>query len=170
MNTAQAIAVENPAASFEPRLSFTEEISFSGAKPDTNLGYFYALIAMTCVYGSYWGIRNTMHLQADQSPQGARRYCTYPQDQNRPIRYLSRLGDYSWRSVASAHLCSLRLWHQLRRSARFDPLDVTCRVSVWCCSRQRCGNLGAYDENLKYAVLLIANLTLSFLAVLCGHP
>lgn len=52
---------------------FTEQTFFSTAQPNFTLSYFYALIAMTCMYGSYWGIRNATHLQADQSPQGARR-------------------------------------------------------------------------------------------------
>jgi ABC-2 type transport system permease protein len=53
--------------------SYTQQISFSSAEPDTMLNYFYALIAMTCLYGGFWGLRNTTDVQADLSPQGARR-------------------------------------------------------------------------------------------------
>ncbi len=73
------IARQNPAATpallnaVDNRRDFTQQITFSRAEPNTNLGFFYALIAMTCLYGSFWGLRNTLHLQADQSPQGARR-------------------------------------------------------------------------------------------------
>ena len=59
------------------RRSYTGEISFSGAVPDTYLGYFYALMAMTCLYSAFWGLRNTVDLQADLSAQGARR-CAAP--------------------------------------------------------------------------------------------
>lgn len=77
--TISQIASEDPRAlgpllnALEDRERFTEQISFSQAQPDTNLGFFYALIAMTCLYSSFWGVRNTLHLQADQSPQAARR-------------------------------------------------------------------------------------------------
>lgn len=77
--TISQIASEDPRAlgpllnALENRERFTEQISFSQAQPDTNLGFFYALIAMTCLYSSFWGVRNTLHLQADQSPQAARR-------------------------------------------------------------------------------------------------
>ena len=37
------------------------------------LNYFYALIAMSCLYGSFWGMRNTTEIQADLSALGARR-------------------------------------------------------------------------------------------------
>ena len=171
MNTAQAIAVENPAASFEPRLSFTEEISFSGAKPDTNLGYFYALIAMTCVYGSYWGIRNTMHLQADQSPQGARRSIA-PTRKTRIV-----LSDTLAALVITLGEVSLLLTyvHFAFGISFGDQLGLILLTSlVGSASGVALGNVVGTsvrgDENLKYVVLLIANLTLSFLAGLMWAP
>ncbi|MGI6132194.1 MAG: ABC transporter permease, partial [Bacillota bacterium] len=50
--------------------SYTQQISFSSAEPDTTLNFFYALIAMTCLYGGFLGLRNTTDVQADLSPQG----------------------------------------------------------------------------------------------------
>ena len=44
----------------------------SSANPDTTLVYFYALIAMTCLYGGFWGMKEIMQVQADQSTQAAR--------------------------------------------------------------------------------------------------
>jgi ABC-2 type transport system permease protein len=55
------------------RRSYTQQISFSSAEPDTILNVFYVLIAMTCLYGGFLGLRNTTDVQADLSPQGARR-------------------------------------------------------------------------------------------------
>ncbi|MDD2362676.1 MAG: ABC transporter permease [Oscillospiraceae bacterium] len=78
--TVNAIIKSNPSAikdgllsSLADRRSYTDEISFSGAEPDTMLAYFYALLAMTCLYGSFWGLRNVTDIQADLSPLGARR-------------------------------------------------------------------------------------------------
>ncbi len=53
--------------------SYITEITLSGAVPDTMLNYFYALLAMSCLYGNYWGLRNTTEVQADLSSMGARR-------------------------------------------------------------------------------------------------
>ncbi len=77
--TVTDIVAKNPAAlrqligDLQTRKSYTEQVSFSDAVPDTMLGYFYALIAMACMYSSFWGLRNTIDLQADLSAQGARR-------------------------------------------------------------------------------------------------
>ena len=70
-------AAEELFAELDNRRSYTEGISFSGAVPDTYLGFFYALIAMACLYSAFWGLRNTIDLQADLSAQGARR-CAAP--------------------------------------------------------------------------------------------
>ena len=81
--TAGEIILNNPEAAralfaeLGDRRSYTGEISFSGAIPDTYLGYFYALMAMACLYSAFWGLRNTIDLQADLSAQGARR-CAAP--------------------------------------------------------------------------------------------
>ena len=38
-----------------------------------NLVYFYALLAMACMYSHSWGLRNATDIQADLSDLGARR-------------------------------------------------------------------------------------------------
>lgn len=55
------------------RVSFSRETSFSGAEPNIMLSYFYALIAMTCLSGSYWGLQNSTQTQANLSAHGMRR-------------------------------------------------------------------------------------------------
>lgn len=59
------------------RTSYTREVSFSDAEPDTTLNYFYSLLAMACLYGGFWGIRNIMEIQPNMTPLGARR-CVAP--------------------------------------------------------------------------------------------
>jgi ABC-2 type transport system permease protein len=77
--TVTGIVAKNPRVAgqlireLENRKSHTEQVSFSDAVPDTMLGYFYALIAMACMYSAFWGLRNTIDVQADLSIQGARR-------------------------------------------------------------------------------------------------
>lgn len=78
--TVGSILLANPSAakqglfdSLSDRKSFIDKLTLSGAKPDPMLNYFYALIAMSCLYGSFWGLRNTTDIQADLSALGARR-------------------------------------------------------------------------------------------------
>lgn len=54
-------------------IGYNKEISVSNAKMDNLSQYFFALIAMTCMYGSVIGRRCVEDIQADLSPLGARR-------------------------------------------------------------------------------------------------
>ena len=49
-----------------------EEVSISKAEPNIHLNYFYSLIAMACFYGSLFGLREVMEIQADNSSIAAR--------------------------------------------------------------------------------------------------
>lgn len=53
--------------------SFTKEVSLGGESLDSNMTYFFALIAMTCLFGCFLGMLSAMDLQANISELGARR-------------------------------------------------------------------------------------------------
>lgn len=76
--TAQTILKQNPTAAFtglisdlSTQRSYTRPLS-GMPKPETLLAYFYALLAMTCMYGSFFGAQEVMDIQANLSMQGAR--------------------------------------------------------------------------------------------------
>lgn len=54
------------------RDDYLKEVPVSKAAPDTVVNYFYSLIAMTCLYGSFCGLKEVTALQANLSSQGAR--------------------------------------------------------------------------------------------------
>lgn len=54
------------------REDFLKEVPIGSAAPDTVVNYFYTLIAMACLYGSFCGLKEVTALQANLSPQGAR--------------------------------------------------------------------------------------------------
>lgn len=54
------------------RTDYLKEVSVSKSAPNTIVNYFYTLVAMTCLYGSFWGLKEVTALQANLSPQGAR--------------------------------------------------------------------------------------------------
>lgn len=49
-----------------------EQISLSNSKPSSVVSYYYALLAMVCMYGGFHGMLIIESLQANLSPQGAR--------------------------------------------------------------------------------------------------
>lgn len=77
--TAQAILAKNPQAlqqglikDLSARKEYLKEVAASESEPDTAVHYFYTLIAMACLYGSFWGFKEVNAIQANQSTQGAR--------------------------------------------------------------------------------------------------
>lgn len=58
--------------SLKDRKNYVKEVPTAGGKPDIVVNYFYTLIAMACMYGSFFGMRETSDIQADISPLAAR--------------------------------------------------------------------------------------------------
>lgn len=78
-STLSTIAALNPATlenglpeSLSNRTDMIKTISVSRSNPDPIVIYFFALIAMTCLYGGFLGVKEVVAIQADQSPIGAR--------------------------------------------------------------------------------------------------
>lgn len=53
--------------------SFTKEISLTQNPATDKVNYFYALLAMICLYGGFQGLNSVVYLQPNLSPLGARR-------------------------------------------------------------------------------------------------
>jgi len=53
-------------------VEFTEEITLSHNPPSGMLNFFYALLAMTAMYGSFQGLQTIVYMQANLSALGAR--------------------------------------------------------------------------------------------------
>lgn len=54
------------------RTNYIKEVSISQNEIDVKINYFYTLIAMACMYGGFFGVKEIAYIQANQSPQGAR--------------------------------------------------------------------------------------------------
>lgn len=73
------VITENPAAlengiltGVSSRNEYLTEVSASQSNPDPIVNYFYTLIAMTCLYGGFLGVKEVVAIQADLSSVGAR--------------------------------------------------------------------------------------------------
>lgn len=82
-STIKTIIDENPNAieeglveSVSERINYLEAVSVSESEPNTVVNYFYALIAMACLYGSFSGLKEVTALQGNLSYQGARMNMT----------------------------------------------------------------------------------------------
>ena len=82
-STIITIITENPASlegglidSVSQRTDYLKPVSASASEPDTVVNYFYALIAMACLYGSFSGLKEVTALQGNLSYQGARMNVT----------------------------------------------------------------------------------------------
>ncbi len=78
-STITTIIQENPNAiedglidSVSERTNYLEAVSASKSEPNIVVNYFYALIAMACLYGSFSGLKEVTALQGNLSNQGAR--------------------------------------------------------------------------------------------------
>lgn len=63
---------QNVFESLKDRKIYITEAAMAGGKPDILVHYFYTLIAMACMYGSFLGMRESTDIQADISPLAAR--------------------------------------------------------------------------------------------------
>lgn len=74
---AQAMAIVMAALEESSETSMVEHTTLTRNQPSDILGYFYSLLAMVCLFGSFQGVTSIYNLQANQSPLGARR-CISP--------------------------------------------------------------------------------------------
>jgi ABC-2 type transport system permease protein len=54
------------------RVNYLKEVAIGKSAPDQLVNYFYTLIAMACLFGSFLGLKEVVAIQANLSPQGAR--------------------------------------------------------------------------------------------------
>ena len=52
--------------------TYTKKINYGENEPKSTSIYFFAVIAMACMFGMNWGIKNSDEIQANQSPEGIR--------------------------------------------------------------------------------------------------
>jgi len=77
-SSVENIIAANPAAGtsisgiLSQNITYIEDTVTSTNKPNDVLTYYYALIAMTCLYGAFMGSKEVTAVQANQSTQAAR--------------------------------------------------------------------------------------------------
>ncbi|PKM77173.1 MAG: ABC transporter permease [Firmicutes bacterium HGW-Firmicutes-15] len=145
--------------------NYLKEVSPSNAEPNTTLNYYYALVAMACLFGSFWGVKEISAVQADLSPQGARVNLA-------PAHKLKIFG-YSLCAAAVVHLftifiliayLSLFLKVDFGRDLLYVLLACVVGSMMGVSMGALIGALIKKDEIVKIAVLVSVSMILSFLA------
>ena len=145
--------------------NYLQEVSPTRGKPNTTLNYYYALVAMACLFGSHQGMKEVSAVQANLSPQGARVNLA-------PTHKLKIFG-YSLCAASVVHLLSIFIliaYLSLILKVNFgsDLLYVLLACVIGSATGVSMGAMiGALINKsvaVKTAVLITVSLTFSFLA------
>lgn len=146
------------------------EVSLGGQTINGNVQFFYALIAMTCLYGSFIGFGSAITLQANLTPLAARR-CITPTHKLKLIlseQISAFLLGYFDVIVLLIYLrCILKLDFQgkigpmLLVSFFGSLIGVSLGIFV--------GSLGKMKEGVKIGVILGVSMVCSFLSGLMNN-
>ncbi|MDF2803666.1 MAG: hypothetical protein K0S61_3569 [Anaerocolumna sp.] len=146
-------------------IKFNEEISFSNTKMDNLSQYFYALIAMTCLYGSIIGRQCVESIQANLSALGARREVS-------PANKISViLADFTGALIFN-YLSVLLLFFYLTVILKIDfgnqilliLLAAFAGSVIGVSMGTFIGSIGKASANVKDAIASSVSLILSFLS------
>ncbi|HEY8365247.1 MAG TPA: ABC transporter permease [Haloplasmataceae bacterium] len=72
INNNPNIDISDLIESVSNREDYLKVVSLGSSSPDYTVHFFYTLIAMACIFGSFWGNKEVTSLQANLSAKGAR--------------------------------------------------------------------------------------------------
>ena len=170
--TIGTIITQNPAAlesgiiaGISSRSEYLKAVSASQSSPDPVVNYFYALIAMTCLYGGFLGVKEVVAIQADLSDVGARINLV---PTNKLTVFLASI-----LAAATAQLLELLVLLAfligvlgISFGNQIGYIILTCVVgSLTGVTFGTClGSIVKKGEGLKIGILIGSTMTMSFLA------
>ncbi|WP_371025162.1 ABC transporter permease [Paraclostridium ghonii] len=147
------------------RTNYIKDVAISKSSPDVFVNYFYTLIAMTCFYGGFLGLKEIRYIQANQSYQGARISIAPTHKLKVFISSMSaattiQLFDLG---VLMAYIC---LVLKIDFSNQLGYIFLTCIVgSITGITFGTCiGIILKKREGIKTGILIGSTMTMSFLA------
>lgn len=158
-------SMRNIIAAAVSRMDYLKDVSPNKSNPDNTLTYYYALIALASLYGSFWGLKEVAAVQANLSAQGMRVSLA-------PVHKLKVFG-YSLCAATLVHFLSVLLliaYMALIIGVKFGSnLPFVLLASfAGCCTGVSLGAMvGAVIRKkmmLKTAILISVTMVLSFLS------
>lgn len=147
------------------RQDLLKEVPLGKADPDNTLIYFYASIAMACLYGSFWGLKEVADIQANQTCQGARISMT-------PVHKLKLFGASMLAAttvqfgIILVFLSYLALVLKVSLGNQLGYILLTCGVgTITGVTFGTClGAIIKKSEGIKIGILVVFTNIMSFLA------
>lgn len=171
-STVTTIISQNPEAvqkglfnNISDRSEFIKEVAAGKSAPDTTVNYFYSLIAMACLYGSFCGLKEVTNLQANLSAQGARI--------NMAPTHKLKISLASVFAAATVQLANIFLLLgylsfilKVNFGNQFGYIALTCVVgTVTGVTFGTCiASINSKSEGIKVAILISVSMTMSFLS------
>ena len=144
--------------------SLVREVSLGGRTIDGNVQFFYALIAMACLYGCFIGFGSAIGIQANITPLAARRCVT-------PTHKLKLILTDQLTSFALGYVDVIILILYLRYILNLDFQGQMGKNAVVSFSKShRCiygnviGSFGKMQEGVRIGLMLGISMVSSFLA------
>ena len=159
-----ANSAEQLSARLQP-LNYTEEISLSGSPQTDKVNYFYALLALVCMYGGFQGLTTITQLQANLSALGARKSVA-------PVRRFRMAGYDLLAGFSIQYLCLLAVLAYIRFVLGVSFGSQTWMVLLTCFAGSILGvSFGAMisaltklKEQAKVAILITVSMVCCFLS------
>ena len=147
-----------------------QELSLGGRTIDGNVQFFYALIAMGCLYGCFIGVGTAIRLQANLTALAARRCVT-------PTHKLKLILSELISSFLLGYVDVVILLLYLRYVLKLDFQGQMGRMLVICFLGSLIGvsmgifvgSLGKMKEGVKIGIILGISMVCSFLAGLMNN-
>lgn len=145
--------------------SAVKEISFTKGSQDTMITYFYALIAMSCLYGCFSGLTSAVDMKANLSALGARRLVA-PTNKLKII-----LADF-FSAVLVQFGCSMVTVFYLSVILKVDlgqklfglMLTVFVGCIIGIAGGLFVGSIGKHSEHIKTSIVLAVTMIECFLS------
>lgn len=144
---------------------YVEESSLGGEKPDAFIQYFFAVIAMTCLFGAYLGMDIATQLQGNVKAVGARRMVS---STGKLKMFLCDVGTVFATDFAATVLLVCYLRFILKLEIGDDWPRMLLIVFVGCLTGVALGvwigSLSGISAGVKEGILTAAGLVSSFLS------
>lgn len=145
--------------------SFIKEVSLGGESLDSNMSYFFALIAMACLFGCFLGMSGVMCLQANISTLGARRSVT-PAKKSHMILALFLVNFVIVYICLMILLVYLNFVLGIKLGNQWGGMMLTCFFGdmIGVCMGIAIGSIGKLPMPAKIGINVGVSMTLSFMS------
>lgn len=153
-------------STLEDYQSCTKTITFGGKSLDYVQNYFFALIAMTCLYGSFMGMYNSVGVQANTSALGARLAAGCVKRYKTITASLLSAWLSSFLEVVLLLLYMDMILGDIHLSGQTGKILAVCAAATFYSSGlgMLIGTAGRWSESMKNAIVISVSMACSFAA------